>query len=265
MAYIAAGGDYPGDLDERYVIFPAQQPHPSPVEFTDVAALKGVDKTDRGRGVSWVDLNGDGLLDLFTVGIDTPHGLFLQSGQSFQSPSDRSALDQIPGGWAAIAADYDGDGDSDLYVTRNAWEGGGPNSLYQNDGKGHFVDRATTSGVVDPDDSFTAAWGDINGDGWLDLCVADGVTGSGAANKLFVAKTNGTFQNYAPELGVADKAKSPGVAFGDYDLDGDLDLYVANVANPNRLYRNDGSHFTDIGKAAGVSAPKNGSYTILLR
>ena len=178
--------DYPGDLDERYVIFPAQQPHPSPVEFTDVAALKGVDKTDRGRGVSWVDLNGDGLLDLFTVGIDTPHGLFLQSGQSFQSPSDRSALDQIPGGWAAIAADYDGDGDSDLYVTRNAWEGGGPNSLYQNDGKGHFVDRATTSGVVDPDDSFTAAWGDIDGDGWLDLYVADGVTGSGAANKLFV-------------------------------------------------------------------------------
>ena len=66
MAYIAAGGEYPGDLDEPYVIFPAQQPHPSPVEFTEVAALKGVDKTDRGRGVSWVDLN-DGLLDLFTV------------------------------------------------------------------------------------------------------------------------------------------------------------------------------------------------------
>ena len=260
LAYIAAGGEYPGDLDEHYVIFPGQQPHPSPVKFTDVAALKGVDKTDRSRGVSWVDLNGDGLLDLFTVGIDTPHGLFLQSGQSFQSPSDRSTLDQIPGGWAAIAADYDGDGDSDLYVTRNAWEGGGPNSLYQNDGKGHFVDRATTSDVVDPDDSFTAAWGDINGDGWLDLYVADGVTGSGAANKLFVAKTNGTFQNHAPVLGVADKAKSLGVAFGDYDLDGDLDLYVANVANPNRLYRNDGSHFTDIGIAAGVSAPKNGSY-----
>ena len=56
LAYIAAGGDYPGDLDERYVIFPAQQPHPSPVEFTDVAALKGVDKTDRGRGVclGWI-------------------------------------------------------------------------------------------------------------------------------------------------------------------------------------------------------------------
>jgi len=260
LAYIAEHGVYPGHLAKQYVIFPADQPNPSPIEFTDVAAALGVDKVDRGRGVSWADLNGDGRLDLFTVGIDTPHGFFLQSNQGFQAPSERSALDQIPGGWAAIAADYDGDGDSDLYVTRNAWEGGGPNSLYQNDGKGHFVDLANASGVVDPDDSFTAAWGDVNGDGWLDIYVADGVTGSGAANKLFVADRQGTFRDQARQVGVDDNAKSLGVAFGDYDLDGDLDLYVANVANPNRLYKNEGSHFTDIGQIAGVSAPRNGSY-----
>ena len=72
LAYIAEYGAYPGDLDKQYVIFPANQPNPSPVEFTDVAASLGVDKVDRGRGVSWADLNGDGRLDLFTVGIDTP-------------------------------------------------------------------------------------------------------------------------------------------------------------------------------------------------
>ena len=90
--------------------------------------------------------------------------------------------------------------------------------------------------------------------------MADGVTGSGAANKLFVADSHGNFRDKARLLGVDDSAKSLGVAFGDYDLDGDLDLYVANVANPNRLYRNEGSHFTDIGQIAGVSAPLNGSY-----
>ena len=83
LAYIAEYGAYPGDLAEQYVIFPAEQPNPSPVEFTDVAATVGVDKVDRGRGVSWADLNGDGRLDLFTVGIDTPHGLFFQSDQGF--------------------------------------------------------------------------------------------------------------------------------------------------------------------------------------
>jgi tetratricopeptide (TPR) repeat protein len=260
LAYLEAHGTYPGDLLPTYQITLAHTVEKASVRFEDVAKTYGVDKIDRGRGVSWVDVNGDGRLDLFTVGIQAPHGLFIQTDRGFSPTKQRSNLDDIPGGWAAIAADFDGDGDSDLYVTRDAWEGSERNSLYQNDGYGRFVDIAGSTGTVDEDDSFTAAWGDVNGDGYLDLYVADGITGSGAANKLFVHDGKSGFSDEARLRGVNDSGKSLGVAFGDYDLDGDLDLYVANVANSNRLYRNDGDTFTDIASSSGLSNPINGSY-----
>ncbi len=263
LAYLAAHATYPGNLPSAYVISPAHGQQPSPVHFTDVAPENRVDKTDRGRGVAWADLDGDDHLDLFTVGISTPHGLFIQDNGRFAPASERSELDKHIGGWAAIAADFDGDGDSDLYVTRDAWEGAEVNSLYQNDGYARFADIAATAGTEDGDDSFTAAWGDVDGDGWLDLYVADGVTGSGAPNKLYINSGSGRFRERAAPFGIDDVGKSLGVAFGDYDGDGDLDLYVANVAGANRLFRNDGGRFADMAEKAGVSAPVNGSYVPL--
>jgi|GEM_PF-514197 len=260
LAYLALHGTYPGELAPRYTISIAYPPSPSAVHFSDIAEATGVAKRDRGRGIAWGDFDRDGFLDLFTVGIQTSHGLYLQRGEKFLSANESAGFHDTRGGWSAIAADYDSDGDLDLYVTRDAWEGGASNSLYENDGQAHFDDRAVAAGVDDPADSFTAAWGDVDADGWLDLYVADGITGSKAANKLFLNSGSGHFSEKAGERGIDDRSKSLGVAFGDYDSDGDLDLYVANVAGPNRLYRNDGKRFAEIAVSAGVNRPSSGSY-----
>lgn len=262
LAYLEARGEYPGDLQVPYQIQLATRTASSPVIFTDVAAAFTVNKKDRGRGSAWGDFDGDGDLDLFTVGIQVPHALYRNDqGASFADITEEAGLYDGRGGWGALCADYDNDGDLDLYVTRDAWEGRAPNSLYRNRGGGAFDDIGPAAGVAGAEASFTAAWGDYDNDGNLDLYVADGITGDGSPNKLYRNQGDGQFTDQAEAAGVAHPGKSLGVAFGDCDLDGDLDLYVADVDGPNTLYRNDGSNgFADITAAAGVAEPTVGGY-----
>ena len=262
LAYLAGHGTYPGDLAEKYRIQLAPVIETSPVRFTDVGPVFGVDKYDRGRGSAWGDYDLDGDLDLFTTGIHTTHALYRnEAGDGFTDIARDVGLEDHRGGWGASCADYDNDGDLDLYVSRDAWEGGTPNSLYQNQNGASFVEVSRQAGVEDPDASFTHTWGDYDNDGFLDLYVAEGVTGDGTPNKLFHNQGDGTFEDRAAEAGVDHTGKTLGVAFGDYDSDGDLDLYVSNVGGPNALYRNeaDGA-FTDVTGPAGVSQPDVGSY-----
>lgn len=230
IAYLAAYSNYPGDLPKRYQMQMSPVAKRSPVRFTDVAETAGVGKVDRGRGSVWSDFDGDGSLDLFTVGIHVRHALYQGNGVGgFSEVTEDVGVLDHRGGWSSTAADYDNDGDADLYVTRDAWEGRGPNSLYRNDhtigNSLRFTDAAQSAGILDPDDSFHAAWADVDNDGWVDLYVADGITGTGAANKLFINRKDGSFEDRAKEMGAAVAGKTLGVAFGDYDADGDIDLY----------------------------------------
>lgn len=259
---LAPQGAYPADLDERYRFPTPGASHPSiDIKFTDIAVVAGVDKVDRGRGSSWLDYDGDGDLDLFSVGIQVPHSLYRNDGDgAFQEVAEQLGLADPHGGWGASRADFDNDGDPDLYVTRDAWEGGAPNSLYRND-SGRFVDIAPEAGAADPGASFTATWGDYDLDGYLDLYVANGVTGDGGKNSLLHNEKNGTFIDVAPRAGVADPGKTIGSAFGDYDADGLPDLYSVNISGPNRLYHNEGDGtFTDVAVPAGVHYPLEGGY-----
>ena len=149
LAYIEAYGTYPGDLEPAYQIGLAPLAEASPVRFTDVAATTGVGKRDRGRGVAWLDYDSDGDPDLFAAGIQAPHALYRNDGDDrFADVSTAADLADPRGGWAAIAADYDGDGYPDLFATREAWEGRAPNSLYRNRGDGTFADVAPQAGVA---------------------------------------------------------------------------------------------------------------------
>ena len=261
LAYIEAHGAYPGDLEPAYQIGLTPLAEASPVYFTDVASLAGVGKRDRGRGVAWLDYDRDGDPDLFAAGIQAPHALYRNDGEGrFADVSVAADLADPRGGWAAIAADYDGDGHPDLFATREAWEGRAPNSLYRNRGDGTFAEVAPQAGVAGADDSFMAVWTDYDNDGLPDLYVASGITGSGRPNRLYHNQGDGTFADRGARAGVAYRGKTLGVTCGDYDHDGDSDLYAIDVAAPNRLYRNDGATFRDVTAAAGVGKPGEGSY-----
>ena len=187
LAYLGLHGDYPGDLPADYQLTVADLGEDSPVAFRDVAEALGVAKRDRGRGNAWGDFDGDGDLDLFSTGIQVPHSLYRnESGAQFTDVTAAAGLGDPRGGWSATAVDYDNDGDLDLYATRDAWEGKAPNSLYRNLGSLRFGEVGDEAGVGDPDDSFTAAWGDVDNDGRVDLYVAEGITGGGTPNKLFL-------------------------------------------------------------------------------
>ena len=254
-------GGYPAGFPERYRFNSFVERAPAaPVAFVDIAPEVGVAKVDRGRGSAWLDFDGDGDQDLFSVGIQAVHGLYRNDGGSFADVAADWGLDDARGGWASSAADYDNDGDTDLFVTREAWDGVGVNSLYNNDG-GFFKDVAQVAGVAGPQASFTAAWGDVDNDGYLDLYVANGVIGNGERNNLWRNNRDGGFEDIAAAAGVGDSSRTIGTAFGDYDNDGRLDLYAVNIGAGNRLYRNEGGGvFTDKAAAAGVLFPLEGSY-----
>ena len=170
-------------------------------------------------------------------------------------------------GPGAAWGDYDGDGDLDLYVTAN-----GPDILYRNDG-GVFTDVAAEAGIVDVCNSYGAAWADYDNDGDLDIYVVcrseDAIKDldhvAYEPNILYRNDGDGTFTNVAAEAGVDSVAHGSGAAWVDYDMDGWLDLYVANwgvadfgimkaTTEFNLLYRNnrDGT-FTDMAEVAGVT------------
>ncbi|NKB69739.1 MAG: tetratricopeptide repeat protein [Candidatus Latescibacteria bacterium] len=259
LAYKQNGG-YPDHLESRYRFHTFQgRPAASP-RLVDVASQTGVGKVDRGRGNAWLDVDLDGDPDLFSVGIQTANALYRNDGGHFTDITAAWGLDDQRGGWSATAADFDNDGDADLFVTRDAWEGTGPNSLYRNDGD-RFTDMAAVAGLPPDQASFTATWGDYNLDGYLDLYVANGVIGDGDKNNLLLNRKNGTFIDIAETAGVADTNRTIGTAFGDYNSDGYPDLYVVNNGQANRLYANSKTGaFTDRARGAGVEFPVEGGY-----
>ena len=156
------------------------------------------------------------------------------------------------GGQPNAWADFDGDGDLDLFVGFRQDE---PNRLYRND-NGTFVNVAGEAGVADLHDTRAAAWGDYDADGDPDLFV--GFTRkSNTAARLYRNDGRGQpFTEVAASLGVEAVGEIRQPSFVDYDGDGDLDLFVAVSDAPNLLFRNDGGRFASVGKEAGIADPR---------
>ena len=259
LATERSGQELSGLPEKLRIAYPRQDDAPAPARFTNLAPRLGIDTLSRGRGVAWTDFNKDGLYDLFAVGIRDPHTLYRNNGDgTFTDHTDPSGLEDPRGGWAALAADYDNDGDPDLYVTRNGWAGREGNSLYLNDGSGKFLDVAAQIGVDCPADSFTAAYADYDKDGFLDLYVANGVSlRQGSPNVLYRNLGNGRFQDVSLAARVANPGSSVGTTWGDYNGDGYPDLYVTNYGGDNALYRNRGDGtFEDVTIASGTAGPR---------
>ena len=262
-AYSQLGG-YPEDLPEEFKIVGGnsdsrlltdnRQPTTDNY-FTDIAPDLKMDKVDGGRGSAWADYDNDGDLDIVAVGTYQPHALYRNNGDgTFTDVAEQAGIADPRGGWGSLFADYDNDGYPDLYITRGGWSGAAENTLYHNNADGTFTDVTHTAGVDDPQSSFCAAWADYNNDGYIDLYIANGVIGDGAANVLYRNNGDGTFTNTAERAGVANTGNSLGTAWGDYDKDGYIDLHVINYGQSNVLYRNNGDGtFTDVTATTGMN------------
>ncbi len=238
----------------------------------------------KGGGAALLDAEGDGDLDIYWVngaqledlGQGGGNALYRNDGE--RGFADVATAQGAPGyGWGmgALSADYDNDGDVDLYVTCLQ-----QNILYRNDGKGDFSDVTTQAGVEAPEWSTGAAMGDCDLDGDLDLYVANyadfeleairplGTQWKGkdvfvgplslpaVPDLLFRNNSDGTFANITASSGVGQEEPGYGfgVLFADLDSDGDADLYIANDSTPNFLYRNNGDGtFVEIGLQANAA------------
>jgi hypothetical protein len=248
-----------------------------------------------GSGVCWIDYDNDGWMDLYLVNGATIANLQGKTPQRttnhlYRNNRDGTFTDVtlkagVPGrawGLGCVAADYDNDGNTDLFVTNF-----GPNILYRNRGDGSFVDVTEKAGVGGGNIWHAgAAFGDYDRDGNLDLFVpgyldfnaadpelktceyrgvkvhACGPIGyKGAPDALYHNNGDGTFTDVTAKAHVADTNLYFGfqAVFEDFDNDGWPDLLVGNDSNPNYLYRNrhDGT-FEEVGIASGVAFSADG-------
>jgi hypothetical protein len=225
-----------------------------------VAAMSG--------GLCWIDYDRDGWLDLYVVnnhaldeigyweaqGGLPRNALFRNVRGTFVEVSAAAGVDAAIRGNGCVAADFNGDGWPDLYVTAD-----GPNLLFWNNGDGTFSEGAAAAGVDAPEWNSAAVVGDLNGDGRPDLFVAAFIdldhripnpSGAfpqdyyGLPDRLYLnegidpATGWATFREITLEAGLQREERTLGALFTDVNHDGRLDLYLANDGQPNRLYEN---------------------------
>ena len=288
--YVGARADSPRRLAERFLAgshvqaTAAREPRSDGPLFTDVAPDVGIRLVhdndahgefrlpeQMGPGAGFLDVDGDGDLDVFVAGggAIVGHGprpscrLYRNDGDRFTDITDASGAG-LPGpAYGVACADFDDDGDVDIFVTRL-----GPDALLRNDGPPEaprFVDVADEAGVNDPGFGASAVFFDYDGDGRLDLYVTRYVDWSlsraticytilgvrdycnpmtyqaPSTDRLYRNLGNGRFEDVSERAGITGAAGNGlGVLASDFDGDGWIDLYVANDQTPGFLWRNRG-------------------------
>ncbi|MEZ6037849.1 MAG: CRTAC1 family protein [Planctomycetota bacterium] len=258
-------GSWPDGVPEaqRLPLSTIQSKLPFP-HFANVAERAGLDVYGMLGCVVADDFDGDADLDLLCSlwSADGQLRLYVNDGDgTFHDGTEQAGLIGITSGINLFQADYDNDGDLDVFLLRGAWLydwGRHPNSLLQNQGDGTFLDVTFAAGMGEVHyPSSQADWGDFDNDGDLDLYVGNESSHKiDAPNQLWRNDGDGTFYDIAGRAGVENKGYTKGVKFGDYDDDGLIDIFVSNLANENRLYKNLGrERFVDVAPKLGMTLP----------
>ena len=264
IAFMTIGG-YPDQVPEPYLLPPQTFESDDEIpRFVNIAPTLDLATFDMCGGVIAEDFDNDGYLDIVVSTWDVEGQIrFFRNNQNgtFSERTEEAGLLGLYGGLNIIQADYDNDGDVDIFVPRGAWlreHGRHPNSLLRNNGGGHFTDVTFEAGLGNVHyPSQTASWGDYDNDGDLDLYIGNETSRTlRAPSQLFRNNGDGTFTDLAPFAGVMNHGYAKAVIWGDYDGDRLLDLYVSNSGGNNRLYRNTGrGTFVDEARRLGVSQP----------
>ena len=225
--------------------------------FEDVSESAGIGRVPAyGLGAVWSDLDDDGDVDLYVANDQAPNNLYRNLGSGrFQDTAlaDGVAFNEdgrAQAGMGVDAGDYDNDGLFDLHVTNFSHD---YNTLYQNSGAGYFLDVSFAAGIAEPSYLFLG-WGtgfqDFDRDGFIDIFVANGHVYPEVAKEeiesdyaqrslLFRNLGHGRFEEIGERAGLDERLAGRGVAFADYDDDGDIDVFVTHMNEKPRLYRNE--------------------------
>ena len=234
---------------------------PNAFDFVREGVYRGGDGVG---GAAWFDYDNDGDLDLYVANTKTePNALFRNDGGTFTDVADVAGVTNGEGNSGVAAADINNDGCADLFLSG---EGGAigsrwsPHRLYVNNCDGTFTDASEGSGIVVPEGVWSAAFGDINGDGLLDLFVG-GVSGlfggvfRPGPNEIYLNNGEATFEPVSVTAGLTTQSNTCGVAISDYNGDGLQDLFSANcgVGESPELWKNNGDMtFTEVAGEAGI-------------
>lgn len=213
-------------------------------------------------GITAADLDNDGWYDLFIPdGVESKLFRNRRDG-TFEDITSQAGLAGLDGVSVGVFADYDNDGYKDFFVSRTF----SPNQLFHNNGDGTFSDVTAGSGLHEDCCTTVASWGDYDNDGLLDLYVGRYLeprtqipttfyARNGEPNQLYHNLGNGKFENVTQQAGLGEVGLCLGTVWGDYDDDGDLDLYVVNDFGRNTLYQNQGNgRFEDVSVATNTLA-----------
>jgi hypothetical protein len=194
---------------------------------------------DEGNGMTaaFLDYDNDGWLDIYVVNDGQSKKLYRNEADgTFDDATADAKVGYNGEGRDAAVGDYNNDGYVDIYVVND----GEPNILYRNDGDGRFEDVSAEAGLDDGGSGRTAAFGDVDNDGDLDLYLANGDMNDVDKHLFFVNKGDGTFEDGSKAAGIDASGQRSSVTFLDYDNDADLDIFVIIWGSPSKLYSNNG-------------------------
>jgi hypothetical protein len=243
--------------------------------FTEVSKKAGVDDANGyfGMGVICSDFDEDGFTDIYVADDSSPNFFYHNNGDGtfkeigFTSGTAVNENGSEQGSMGVTVGDYDHDGKLDIFVTNFVDE---YNTLYHGEGRLNFTDishAAKVAAISYPYVGWGTKFFDYDNDGWLDLFIANGHVYPQLENyrqRKLVHKNNrnGTFTEVGEQLGapLVEKRASRGVAFGDIDNDGDVDLVIADLDGPAQLLRNDGGNINNsvLIKTIGVKSNRDG-------